>query len=392
MSVGRFGPGATTGTTATDFTFDENAFVTGVGALHVILTDGTDVACTAPEVGTTNTTNPGGGTTAGGNGTVTITVLCNNPGGALAGGTGAGTALTAANVARGVVEENTVSDLAQTTAVVGIDPGGNENPLQASNTPDLGTTDPDLVSAEFRPGTTADAVDQVIYTFDEPLVVAGTGAPAQANFLVYELDGDQVGGASALQVNTADTRQVLVSFGATTLDNAAGASVEDSAVTSGLTARANEEDEVGAAGGTATEVTPGRTDGPDLTAVALNRQQNAFGQTTGYTAVYTFDEDVNDVGVVANNFFLYQNDGTRLVCTGQTAAADRTEDQDNTITCTSFAVGTPGGAVADLVTQVGAAVAGTVQDGAVDDEEAGTNLNPEGYEVATDGTGTARQG
>jgi putative cell wall-binding protein len=385
--VSNFREGATTGVTVVDFTFDEAAFVVDPAGFELALVNGTEALCEGPAVGSTGTS---GGTSAGGNGTTTITVECANPGSTE--GSVAGTALTATNVARGSVDTATVSDEAQTDAV------GNEgsvNPLQAADVANNGNTAaPDLVSVQFNQGTDT-TNDSALFTFDE-----GVDTLVSNLFVVYDIDGTENRDGTA-QPNPNNNTQVLVTFAdQTALDDAVGGAVDQGAVsgTNDLNLD-NQEDEVGVANERTTSTTAGETASPQLTDVTLSQTTttDAFGNTTtgDFQATYTFDEDVVDIA--DNNFFLYQADGTRLVATN--CAAGSTEETDNTVTCTAFAVDTAGGAVATSE-QVGDATLGTVDNGAVADQNpatgpgtgtaatAGSETNPEGAEFTSGGTGT----
>jgi putative cell wall-binding protein len=365
VTVGNFRQGANTGETAVDFTFDEDAFVVDPAGFSLILLDGTDLVCAGPAVGSETTS---GGTTAGGNGTTTITVICEAAGDQV---------LTANDVARGTVLANTVSDTA------GVD--GNGNPLQAAEVSNSGNTiEPDLVNVELRPGATADDVDQALFTFDQTVTVL-----TPTNFNLYDVSSVE-SPSTAAEVNPNDATQVLVTFGTTAADSAVGGNVEDGAVNSTTSpALANEQDEEGVANtATTSGQTPGRTDAPDLVSVSLSQTTttDAFGNvTTGdFEATYTFDEDVTVTTVT--DFKLYLSDGTMLVasaCALTAPTGDQVqEDVDNSVTCTAYT-----NATSD---QVGSAVLGTVDDGAVT-EEGGTLTNPEGAEFTSGGTGTPQQ-
>jgi putative cell wall-binding protein len=395
MSVGGFRQAAEVNTTAVDFVFDEAAFVansTGFafilpaeGSAEIRATGGPAVGSAAVSAGGTAS----GGTVAGGNGTTTLTVIF--PG-----------TVTAADVARAIVDAGTVSDAQQdtdaTTAAT-----GDLNPLQAADVSNEGNTaEPDLVSVVLRPSVDGSngGVDAAVFTFDQ----AVNEAPAAnvANFMLYTDDGTVRVGSGEPLINTAgDSRQVLVNF-AEGVGRVVGASVEDAAVTAGVTstnvtADPNEEDEVGVAGTTVGGTqgqTAGRTAVPDLTAVSIARGPSTtdpFGNVTvgQYQATYTFDEDVDVVSPTM--FKLYLADGTMLTsstCAVGTGAEGATDDEnfDNTVVCTAFTGGT--GTAAEQNAQLGSATLGTVMEDAVDNQGAGTVGNPDGAEFTTGGTGT----
>jgi putative cell wall-binding protein len=411
LSVGGFRQGATAGTTAVDFTFDEAAFTTSTGGFHLILVNNpnnttgagdNDILCVAPA--STDTTTSGGGTVPGGNGTTTITVICTNPTDPNT-GTASTTPIAASDVARGTVDEGAVNDR---------DPDApNTNVLQAADVSNNGNTfEPDLVSVQFLPGETSTDVDRAVFTFDAEV----TDATAPENFAVYDDQANVFLGTTAV-VNTQNRQQVLVTFeepgvtptteSTTAVDRAVGGFVRDAAVTTAETATTraltNEQDEVGVANTVAgTTQTSGRTDDPDLTSVSLAQSEattDEFGNPTPGTfqARYTFDEAVARTTVGDNvnapattgDFFLYLADGTRLVATNCTVGTTTTgaDRNDNTVTCTTFDVADGTGTDATSE-QVGSATLGTVDDGAVASADADGGTNPEGAEFTTGGTGT----
>jgi len=354
VSVSGFRQGATVGTTAVDFVFDEPATVLLTGGFSLVTTSNTVITCTAST--TPASTAPSGGTVPGGSGTTTITVVCNNP--PVTGDPG-GVPLSAANVARGVVDPAAVQDA-----------GGVTNPLQTADVGNSGNSSgPDLVSATFVQGTTTDSA---IYVFDEAI----SGAGAATLFNVYSSNGAQIDSGAAPTVSTTDPRQVLVSFGPTALDSAVGASVDPAAVTALAGGATNQKDEVGVTNTNSTTVQPGSTSAPDLTGVTLV-------PTNGFTpamAQYTFDQNVatapSDTG-----FILYLADGTRLVSNacarGTTSPTTDSAASSAVVTCTFTATNS----------QVINAVLGTVLEAAVV-AETGGNGNPEGDAITSGGTGT----
>jgi hypothetical protein len=398
--------GASAGTTAVDFTFDEAAFVVTPGNFQLVLVDGTIVNGTAQPVGTPTAgagSTPSGGGTAGGNGTTTLTVIFTNPDGPDEGTTPGGQfdpVITAEQIARGVVLDAAVEDNT-----------GEDNVLQAAALSNGGNTvRPDLVSIELRPNASPSAGDAVLFTFDQPVTldnngVAPGGVADPANFRIFKVDGTVLTGDSAV-VNTANRTQVLVQFsetdatentvGGEVLENAVfAANADGSAATTngGLTpAPGNRNDEEGVANTSTTPgQTPGRTDAPDLTAVTISRQaSDSFGNPGRFQVAFTFDEDV--VVVDPAKFFLYQSNGTRFTPANCTVGG--TEDTDNVVTC----------AAADdaASTAISTAVLGTVDDGAVANQNtgtgpgtgtgatAGTERNPEGAERTTGGSGTTQ--
>ena len=153
--------------------------------------------------------------------------------------------------------------------------------------------------------------------------------------------------------------------------------------TFGATLVHNEPDEEAAApttGGTATTQDPGSTLLPDLTAVTLVLGTDPFGNTGTYLARYTFDRALTSVAS-AGEFQLYLADGTRLVATSCTLGASATTTPSNSqVDCNAFT-----GVTAATSAQIGSAVLGTVDNGAVN---SAAGSNPEGGAVTTGGTGT----
>jgi putative cell wall-binding protein len=299
-----------------------------------------------------------------GTGTTTIKVTCPNA--------TTGVALTASSFARGATAAGTV---AGSTNV--------QNSLQAADvtggTPDSGG--PDLVSASFNLDATTSGgspVDTATLVFDQGVATAG----ATSTFKAYFVGGT----GSDLSPNTVGTStttptQVLLTFSDGALTGAVGVNIADDAVlkASGTNqGHGNEEDEVGVQGSTA-GTTGGSTTGPDLTAVVRTAAKDIFGNPTGgFNVTYVFDEDVDLL--TAGNFFLYLADGTRLQSVGAACANATDEAVDNTVTCASYTL-TVGGTTATNA-QVQAAVLGTVNDSAVD-EETGALTNNEAARPVT---------
>jgi hypothetical protein len=165
------------------------------------------------------------------------------------------------------VEAATVSDAAA---------AGNQNVLQASNTPDANSSDPDLVSAAFF--ANGDNPDQVVYTFDEPVNATG-GITVRPSPLQHA--GAAVAGTAAAVTQGATSSQLVVTFAnigtpeprrTRSVPRCCGAVTS---TTGG--ARTNDEDEVGVANTATTTVAAGRTTRPDLTGVALSTTTGATG-------------------------------------------------------------------------------------------------------------------
>jgi putative cell wall-binding protein len=407
LSVGGFrGPlaaPAPAGTVAVDFVFDQAAFVQAAAApsgLFLVSTDGRIVECTAPLESSSGNTTPSGQNVVGGNGTTTITATC---GQFAAAGPLPATTATSTNVARGVAEAGAVGTTPDVSTVNGVTPAAcgavnadgvtnRCNPLQATNTPDVASVRPDLVSATFVPTANPAGFDQVTYTFDENVQ---PGTVVAANFNVYNNNGVQTAGGAvgppAPQVNGA---QVAVFYPFGTLADEVGASAEAGAVTAVAgTNLTNLDDEVGVANPAATTITPGRTAAPDLTAVSLTSQTVGF--VTTWTATYTFDEALSGATAagLAPQLFLHLADGARMVCNagGVTIGTGLNGLTTSQVACNSYTFvdgvpdqsGTNTGAA--TAAQIGSAVLGTVnQTGAAGSAaDAGGNFAPEGAEVTT---------
>lgn len=350
--------------TLVDFTFDEDADAVTNGYSLVSVDGLTDRT----------------GTLVAGDGTTVHTVRFSN---AVPSSTTASTiTLTAASQARGVVSAGTVNETS----------AGNEaNVRQAADVSAAGNSEtPDLVSAAIiRDADIGGGMrrDQVLYTFDEPVLAVAAG-----DFVAYTDTAEETLGTNATR-STANDTQVLVTFGADedALDRAVGASVGDGAVTeAGGTNRPNQQDEAGISNvgtGPTTTTTSGRTAAPDLIAVSVERTTDQFGTTSGGQVRYTFDEDV--AAPVAAEFSVVEADGT--IRTGTAATVGTTEDTDSQVIVT-FA-----GATTEAILR---SVLGTVDDGAVADQATGTgpgetvaaapgdDRNPEGAQLATGSTGT----
>jgi putative cell wall-binding protein len=361
LSIGNFRQAAASTQTAVDFVFDQPAFLTttGTSGFHVILANGNDVLCTTPSTGDTLT--PSGGTSPGGNGTTTITATCGDHPATPT------TPYTSAQVARGTVDLDSVR--ATPAATTG-------NPLEASDTPHTASTSPRLVSATLVPSSTT-TTGTILYTFDQPVGVAG----ANTAFHAYDSTGTQYTAVAspAVAPSTSNANQVAASFPNSVLAVVIGASVDDTAVNN-TTTGANQQDEVGVSNANSTSVTPGRTAGPDLVAVTITAIKDIFGTTTGYSASYTFDQNIGTASTAPTttpgSFFLWDADGTKLTC-GAPLVYSGTSST-TTVTCVNWGGATLG--------QQQSAVLGTVAAGAVTD----TNglKNPEGANATTGGSGT----
>jgi hypothetical protein len=358
--------------TAVDFTFDQAAFITAAPSFNLVTVTGEVLPCTVtPGVGSTTAS---GGTLAGGTGTTTITVLCQNPsvGSPAAPRT---TPITASEIARAFVGAGSVAETLANAASAAN--RTNDNPLQSASVTGGGaTTLADLVSAQFLPnntGTNTTANDQVLFTFDQAVTGLTVGAVNDA-FNLFLANGDEVQGGTVTGLNTAGT-QVLVTYGPASLTNAVGASVE----TVGNVRPASVGVTPARAGSSSR--TPGAVAAPELRAVVLATSTNALGVVSA-TATYTFDQAIGAaVTFTADQsaaFNLYLADGTLLnasACAVPTnALATNTQVVCSAFVSTTAAQNTNnGGATA---ANIASAVLGTVERGAVTGTTASGNTNP----------------
>jgi putative cell wall-binding protein len=373
LSVGNFRQALTTGFTAVDFTFDQAAYAATSSGFHLVDVNNFDRPCTGPS--SASDTTAGGGTSAGGSGTTVITVTCANA-------PVSTTLYSTANVARGYIVGGSV-----TTTVGGAGPTPQEAADVAAN-----TTGPDLVSVSVTAGTTNDTA---VYTFDTAIANAtgssfrlytSTGAPLIPSGSGICTPASSTTDVTTCAINSSNPTQVLVRFAAASTSSAVGGyalgdgTAGNSAVFSAAAA-GNQPDEEGT-GGTSTTVTPGRNAGPDLTAVALATATDAFGNTSGYSATYTFDVAIAAGAATSSaNFFLYLADGTRWragTCTTSTVTTTN-------VTCTGYTNYLT--SAAPVTTALGGSVLGTVDNNAVTALSGGL-LNSEGAAPTTGGTGT----
>jgi len=395
LSVGNFRAGSTADVTAVDFTFDQAAFVQNVAGFSLVGTNGVTYTCSGPASGSTTAS---GQAAPGGEGTTVITVNCAEPVSSVQ--------HDATTIARGVVNAGAVA-----TTAGGVSP----NPLEAADVSNGGnSTAPDLALVVFSPDALT-GFDVVAYVFDQDITSTVTNG-----FKIYATDGVETSALGASRsTDPGGTATVIALYADGTLGakTYVGGNVRPGSVTgSAQGAGTNAADEVGVSPSSTTANTAGRTDGPDLTAVTINAVTSGFGTTT-YSVTYTFDEDTADTAtlagpttdaaagnssagedVILNLLHLYTADGLDFVCsqvagaapsvgvTNSSALANRDEDHDNTVTCDQFTLGA--GGTAATQTQIRAGVVGTADFGAVDDETAGGDTNPEGAALTTGGNGT----
>ena len=345
VTVGGFTPDPVLlGFTQATFTFDEAAFDAGTNGYRLLRTDGTTViSCTYVS----------------GTGTASIVVRC--PTGAPAPTTG--------TIARGFDLAGTVTDSATGA-------GPNLNPLQAA---DVAATSagPDLTSVTLTLDATAGLtkVDRVIYTFDEAVTTTFT----TASFQVYLADGTTVTcGCTGTVRNEANQTQVSTDFPDNSLTNAVGGNVLASAVTGFTSGLPNQPDEEGAANAGSAAVTPGATDGPDLSGVIVSATKDPFGNITGGSVIFLFDESLL-VGSspTAGKFKAYLASGTTdtFTCTFVLAVSNTAPQTDKMAICGAWVT-------APTIAQFPNLVLGTVDNAAVTAADAGVS-NPEGASTTT---------
>ncbi len=285
--------------------------------------------------------------------------------------TGAIETTTQASIVRAGVQAATVTD-DDTSA----------NPLQTIDVAADGITDdPDLLSVDVDRDN-----DTVTYTFDvavqvvaqcgaqlEPILgtpIPGTAAP-ETCFQVYDRSGAETD-ATTVTRGMSDNTTVIAEFADGTLEDALGASVNEDAV-SDVNGTENPSNEIGELPIEGQAVMPGTTVGPDLISATVTTTGDLGTQTV---VEYTFDEDIvladdnpatpADESVVdAGRFFVYNADGTPS--RGQMAQVD---DNDASVVQVTFT---------DNEDTLSDAVAATVNDLAVADEDG--NTNPEGVAV-----------
>jgi putative cell wall-binding protein len=387
VSVGNFRAGFSDDLTAADFTFDLAAFNQNPTGYHLVLTDNTDVTCTGPASGSGAT--PSGGVNPGGEGTVTHTVSCPEPVN--------GAHYSTASVVRGYVDSGTVDT---TDAATGAD-----TPLEAADVSASGNSDgPSLTTIVFAPDATA-SFDVAAFIFSENVQETESTFHSIADctkFAIYDNAGNELAPAACSR-STENNSAVSALYPDNTFTAATyvGGNVATGGVVD-LQAKPNRGDEVGAGPTAGPTTTSGRTAGPDLLSVDVKSGTSPFGNPTA-SGIFVFDEDTADASdpiagppgafaaateeVVLIGLHLWTPDGIRLDCSALSPTnnsqvlADRTEDNDAIVTCTSFVVG--GTSTAATVDQVKSASAGTVQADAVSDEAVGGNNNPEGHAVAT---------
>lgn len=386
IDVTNFRPNFDTTRTLVDFVFDQAAVprfvpdptnpgttIPATGGYWLILNDA-DVS----ERECNFQPGPAGSTTNG-SGTTIHTVSCPLVG---------LTQLTAANVARGTIDPGTVFSRASGGTATQADTN-RDNPLQAQDvTGDGATSRPDLISAEFFDGRvdgTSAQVDQVLYTFDEPVLIAPDprGCQAATCFAIYTTDGGEIGGTGEVR-STSNDAQVIVTFPDGSVNDATGANVADGAVieavgTGGVN-RTNREDEVDVQGVT---FAAGLTTGPDFVACELEvtERDPISSNPTAFQLVFIFDETIQGgtsaSGPQPDRFFVYDDAGelipprTAEGGTSTTSPTRRAAPQDNEVVLSGFRN------QADLQNVASCAV----NEGAVTDGDGTGAKNPIGYEV-----------
>lgn len=336
----------TLGLTAVDVNFNKNAFVVNPADFAVILANGTPELCTAPAAG--STTASGGGD-VGGNGTMTLTLLCPE--------TTPGTILTTTSIARVVDAAGAVSTAAT---------GGVTNQIEATSTPNSAVVNqPDLASVAIVLGANAGANDTLVYTFNGPVT-----APLAANLLALNSDSTTSTPTSAA-INSANANQVVATYPVGGLSKAVGGIANVSAVTGLVLAN-----ELGVTNSSTSSTTSGTVAAPQLSGFASTPFTNGAGVSVP-GATYTFTQGVTaaPAGAAPAGLHAYDADGTELTC----ATIGIVNAGGTTVMCQSFVAGSMNTGTAATTTQVSGIVLGTADFGAVTGEAApNANANPEG--------------
>jgi hypothetical protein len=361
--------GCTVNQRAVDISFDEKAYTTADGlTVDAVLTDGSVVSCDLPD-DSDDTTASGTGD-PGGNGTTTLTVLCDAVQDSNTGSTF--TAVSTSNIARVIVYSGSVSDA---------DTGGNTNPDQVTLSPDAdATTLPDLTKVTFTHGTTT---DKAVFTFDRTIVDPGS----DGDFWAYDGDGATISPNGDAPILSPDSKSLEIHFASGELDPAVGGVVDSGGVTSasGTDPQSNELDEEGAVSSGAAAVTPGSTIAPDLTNVIVAVSKDSFGQVSDVNVAFIFDENVDSA--TGTSFDLYNAGGDQADCLVVQLTADSSSIPANTVNCNYQAMlwdAVEGGSHAgNTVTLADAQtfVLGAVEDGAACD--AVPDCSPESAKVAS---------
>jgi putative cell wall-binding protein len=315
------------------FTFDSAATSTGGGGFRLVQPNNTLVTCAYTS----------------GTGTTALVATC--PG-----------ALTTANVVRGVVLTGTVSNVSA------------QNPLEAYHITTT-ATGPTITAAtlDLNAVSGATPVDRVTLTFNQ---LVNDPSANNTKFVTYNSDATEHTCFSlgcTILLNASNAAQVSLDFPDGTLSSAVGVNLLAGAVTGFQSTLPNQPDAMGMTNSGGSSTAAGFTVGPDLTAVTIVAIKDSFGVILGYTATYTFDENLSGAGP-AGRFRLYDQDGTVVPCT--TVAVGTTATTQSTASCTAFAGTTD---------SVKLATVGTVDDTSVVAFDAGPS-NVEGAR------GTARSG
>jgi hypothetical protein len=411
----------TSGYSAVDFVFDKNAYVINTTGFDLVLnsqasnvngsTGGVpEEQCITPATNSSSTTQPSGQTNVGGNGTTTITVLCQNT-------ISPNTTLTvsgANSIARGVVQPNTVSTVAQGSGT------GSQNPLQASVSPHqsgLANGSPTLTGLAMTAGTSVSSStpDSIAYTFDQPVTINGatpvfnfytntaqTGT-CTGNGTTTGIAGGQFGNYSApggpstlngcaITVSPSNNSQVIVSFGNTSatqgtpgaLANAVGASVNRGSVINpsgnASLGAANADDEMGMSNTTPSSSTAAY---PYPLLTKFHLVTSNLGTTA---AQFTFSENVNNTVLNPGGLHAYDSAGDVLTCQTGAESISTSSGSQNVVTCGSFVQGgSPSGATLATSSQLSSITLGAVDYNTVKGGQSAPNTqpNPEADQPAT---------
>ncbi len=384
-------------TTALDLAFDQPAFgqlAATADVFTVVYADQpmtqAEAVCQAPFAGDTA---PSGGTTPGGNGTSTWTIVCpDDPARAHA-------ALTPRTVARVVVRAGAVG-----TAPSGAAGDVVAGSIQATDSPRATAVTPSLSDASLVPATSFGGADGILGSFDQPVndqSVAPPATPPQAaRFFAVLADGTSLP-ANAVFRSASDPTRVLAMFGPGVDTRAVGLAIQAGAVSGQASGGANADDEVAVSNSEQITITPGSTEGPGLISAALTPFANS-GVIVGESALLVFGQALaGPPQPFLGGIHGYDADGTQLTCKPPAVGggANGLDAADNpfpdagaptTLQCDSWAVGPLSDGPTASLTQQQTIVLLTVDAGTVANVE--SQYNPDQAEIATGGTGVPVQG
>ncbi|HZU72776.1 MAG TPA: cell wall-binding repeat-containing protein [Acidimicrobiales bacterium] len=395
ITATRLGPSTFNGgnSVAIDLMFDQTAYaqaaatiggISGSSGFSILYTS-TPPSGAQPCVGPAPGSNgSSGGVNPGGEGTQTFTIVCpeqNN-----------GTVPSTATIARIIVQQNTVGSQPVANGIAcGTTNGAGTtnycNPLEVTDTPHNASAYPDLTNVQIFSGSGPGGVDQMVYSFDQPISTTTLNA---ADFYYYTSgatqvqctagNGCQTSGANNVQVSSSNPSQVIVTWGVGTLKSAVGGEVAAGGVTGANSNLQNQDDEFGATNPNQSTLTSGTVQAPQLQSVKRNTINGPNG--TSYSFTYTYSQPIagttTSTSVAYNtpqDLHVYDADGVELTCNAATIGFGTAANQ---ITCTSYFQQANGNTAATN-TQLTGATLGTSDAGAVTGANSPNNhASPEG--------------